>query len=104
MRQIAQLNRTAVKERYNQIHQEVIFLVENAFYETACEKGVKAVAALALKNARTNLDQVQALRAAGRSSQYDFLRAGVQVSEAIADSIRTLIMRLSWRRWNLKML
>ena len=88
VRQIAQLNRAAVKERYNQIHQEVIFLVENAFYELLVKRELGAVAALALKNARTSLDQVQALRAAGRSSQYEFLRAGVQVSEAIADSIR----------------
>ena len=89
VRQIAQLDRAAVKERYNQIYQEVIFLVEKAFYELLVARELEAVAALALKNARTNLDQVQALRAAGRSSQYDFLRAGVQVSEAIADSIRS---------------
>ena len=89
IRQVAQLNRAAVKEIRNQIQQEVIFLVENTFYEMLVARELEAVAALALKNARTNLYQVKALRAAGRSSQYDFLRAGVQVSEAIADSIRT---------------
>ena len=89
VRQLAQLDRAAVKEIHNQMHQEVIFLVENAFYELLVARELEAVAVLALKNARTNLDQVQALRDAGRSSQYDFLRASVQVSEAIADSIRT---------------
>ena len=89
LRKIAQLDRAAVKEIHNQMHQEVIFLVESAFYELLVARELEAVASLALKNARANLDQVQALRAAGRSSQYDFLRAGVQVSEAIADSIRT---------------
>ena len=89
LRQIAQLDRAAAKEIHSQMHQEVIFLVENVFYELLVARELEAVAALALKNARANLDQVRALRAAGRSSQYDFLQASVQVSEAVADSIRT---------------
>lgn len=89
LRQIAQLDRAAAKEIHSQMHQEVIFLVENVFYELLVARELEAVAALALKNARVNLDQVRVLRAAGRSSQYDFLQASVQVSEAVADSIRT---------------
>ncbi len=94
VRQVAKLDRAAVEEVQKEMHQEVILSVEKGFYELLVARELESVAIMAVKSARKNLDQVEARREAGRSSQYDLLSAGVQVSEAVADSIRAQHTRL----------
>lgn len=88
MRKMAKLGLATVDQTNRRTRQDVILSVENAFYQLLVARELKRVATLAVESARTNLGQVRARREAGRSSQYDLLRAGVQLSETVADSIR----------------
>ncbi|MEW6755655.1 MAG: TolC family protein [Candidatus Latescibacterota bacterium] len=68
---------------------EVTEAVETAFYDLLLAGELHTVSSLALARARSNLGQVQALRRAGRVSDYDLLRAEVQVSTFASDSIQS---------------
>ena len=70
------------------VRQQVIEEVATAYYDLLLAKKLVQVSQLALDLARTNLVQAQALKRAGRVSDYDLLRAEVQVSSLKADSIR----------------
>ena len=68
--------------------QLVIATVVERFYELLLAHELVKVAQLSSEQARRNLVQVQARRRAGRASEFDQLRAQVQVSSMRADSIR----------------
>ena len=70
------------------VRQQVTADVETALYDFALASELARVSSLALERARSNQRQVTALRQAGRASEYDLLRATVQVSSVRADSIR----------------
>jgi outer membrane protein TolC len=70
------------------VRQQVTADVENGFYDFILASELARVSTLALERARSNRRQVAALRQAGRASEYDLLRATVQVSSVRADSIR----------------
>lgn len=88
LRSIAQGEVSAATEATRRARQEVIAAVEGAFYDVLVRRELADVANLALRSARANLAQVRARIRAGRSSQYDMLRAEVQVSTTAADSMR----------------
>ncbi len=88
LRSIARSEVAATSEATRRASREVIATVEGAFYDVLVRRELAEVANLALRSARANLEQVRARIKAGRSSQYDALRAEVQVSTTSADSIR----------------
>ena len=71
------------------IRQQIIAAVETRFYDVLVARELVQVRDIALQSARANLGQVQARRRAGRASELDELRAGVQVANGRADSIRS---------------
>ena len=62
--------------------------VEEKYYDYLLARELLKVAHLAIARARSNHDQVLSLARAGRASQFDQLRAQVQVSSMRVDSIR----------------
>ena len=82
-RQFAMLGET---ER--QTTQLVVAEVEERFYDLLLAEELRTVSHLALAWARRNLSQVEAQAQAGRAAELDQLRAQVQVSNMLADSIR----------------
>lgn len=88
LRSIARSQVAAAAEATREARQQVIAAVEGAFYDVLVHRELADVADVALRSARANLAQVRARIKAGRSSQYDALRAEVQVSTTAADSMR----------------
>lgn len=78
------------KEQIRLKRQQVVAVVETRFYDLLVARELVQVSDLALQSAKINLEQVQARRRAGRASELDELRAGVQVTNARVDSIQTL--------------
>ena len=76
VRQIAKLDRAAVEE-VQEMHQEVILSVEKGFYELLVAAKLMRLRNNGGRECLHGLDQVEARREAGRSSQYDLLSAGV---------------------------
>lgn len=70
------------------VRQQVAFRVENALYGYLLAREMARVSQSALARARANAGQVTALRRAGRASQYETMRASVQVTAAESDSIQ----------------
>jgi outer membrane protein TolC len=81
-----QLAITGETERETQ--QLVVAAVEERFYDLLLSRELLKVSHLAIERARRNLTQVAARERAGRASEFDRLRAQVQVSSMRADSIR----------------
>ncbi len=73
---------------YKLSKQSVAARTEIGFYDTILAESLVDVTGEALDLARANLEQVESLRRAGRVSDYDLLRAQVQVSDLLPDSIR----------------
>ncbi len=94
LRTLAQQEQEAVGQAYRQARHNIIYEVEKAFYDVLVARELEEVSVIALQSARANQSQVEARRQAGRSSQYDVLRAEVQVSTTAADSIRSQNERL----------
>lgn len=69
--------------------QDVTLAVQSAFCDLLLARDLHNVRSLTLSRSRSILGQVQALRRAGRVSDYDLLRAEVQVSAFESDSIRS---------------
>ena len=67
--------------------QQVTAEVETGFYDFLLAAELARVSKLAVARARSNLAQVTALKEAGRASEYDLMRAEVQVSAVRSDSI-----------------
>lgn len=76
------------REAQRSVRQQVIVEIESTFYDLLLAREMVQVNKLALERARYNLAQVQGLRRAGRVSDYDLLRAKVQISSLCSDSIR----------------
>lgn len=85
---IARLYRRFSEETVRKTHQQVHADVETAFYDLLLSEELVRTTRLALARARANFDRVEKLRQAGRVSDYDLLRAQVQVSELRPDSIQ----------------
>lgn len=75
-------------ERVRAVRQEVHARVETAFYDLLLTWELVRVNKLSVARARANFRRVEKLREAGRVSDYDLLRAQVQVAELRTDSMR----------------
>ena len=83
-RQVAIMGETERETR-----QLVVAAVEERFYDLLLAGELLKVGHLAIERSRQNLHQVVSLEQAGRASEFDRLRAQVQVSSMRADSIRS---------------
>jgi len=70
------------------VHQQVKVLVETAFCDLLLAQELVAVSEQALLQAKANLAQTESLHRVGRVSNYEVLRAKVQVAEQRPDSLR----------------
>lgn len=77
------------KESERQERQRIAAQAEVILYDGLLAAELARVQQLALQRARANLDQVQALRNAGRATRFEWTRAAVQVSSAESDSIES---------------
>ena len=85
---VARLFEAFSTERVRAVQQDVHARVETAFYDLLLAWELVRVSELAVARARANFRRVEKLREAGRVSNYDLLRAQVQVAELRTDSIR----------------
>ena len=69
------------------VRHQVTAEVEGGFYAYLLAAELARVSDLAVRRSRANLEQARALRAAGQVSEYDLVRAQVQVSVVSADSL-----------------
>ena len=83
-RQVAIMGETERETR-----QLVVAAVEERFYDLLLAGELLKVVHLAIERSRQNLHQVVSREQAGRASEFDRLRAQVQVSSMRADSIRS---------------
>jgi len=83
-RQVAIMGETERETR-----QLVVAAVEERFYDLLLAEELLKVVHLAIERSRQNLHQVVSRGQAGRASEFDRLRAQVQVSSMRADSIRS---------------
>ena len=83
-RQVAIMGETERETR-----QLVVAAVEERFYDLLLAGELLKVGHLAIERSRQNLHQVVSRKQAGRASEFDRLRAQVQVSSMRADSIRS---------------
>jgi len=84
----AQLSKELAGEVERAVLQDVVGRVATDFYEVLLTVELLRVSEQGLVTGRKNLQQVQALRRAGRASDYDLLRAEVQVGNLQADSLQ----------------
>ncbi len=84
----AHLTKALAGELEREALQEVVGQVAASFYEVLLAKELLRVSQQGLTTGRKNLQQVRALRKAGRASDYDLLRAEVQVANLQADSLQ----------------
>lgn len=80
-----QFSMEKVRAAKQQLHTQV----ETAFYDLLLARELTRVSKSSVARARANFRRVEKLREAGRVSDYDLLRAQVQVAELLTDSIRT---------------
>lgn len=80
---------TAAHEIERQLRQTITAQVETQFYDYLLAAELARVRQLALRRARSNQRQVNALRQAGRANRFEWTRAAVQVSTAESDSIES---------------
>lgn len=85
---VARLFEAFSTEQVRAVQQDVHARVETAFYDLLLAWELVRVSELAVARARANFRRVEKLREAGRVSNYDLLRAQVQVVELRTDSIR----------------
>ena len=83
-RQVAIMGETERETR-----QLVVAAVEERFYDLLLAGELLKVGHLAIERSRQNLHQIVSRKQAGRASEFDRLRAQVQVSSMRADSIRS---------------
>ena len=69
------------------IRQSISAAVETALYDYLLATEIARVRHLAVERARTNQQQVGAMRDAGKATRFDWARVQVQVAAAVADSI-----------------
>ena len=80
-----QFSMEKVRAAKHQLHTRI----ETAFYDLLLAGELTRVSNSSVARARANFRRVENLREAGRVSDYDLLRAQVQVAELLADSIST---------------
>ena len=85
----ARLFRQFSMEKVRAAKQQLHTRVETAFYDLLLAGELTRVSKSSVARARANFRLVEKLREAGRVSDYDLLRAQVQVAELLTDSIRT---------------
>ena len=85
----ARLFKQFTMEKVRAAKQQVHTQVETAFYDLLLAGELTRVSKSSVARARANFKRVEKLREAGRVSDYDLLRAQVQVAELLTDSIRT---------------
>lgn len=85
----ARLFKQFTMEKVRAAKQQVHTQVETAFYDLLLAGELTRVSKSSVARARANFKRVEKLREAGRVSDYDVLRAQVQVAELLTDSIRT---------------
>lgn len=85
----ARLFRQFSMEKVRAAKQQLHTQVETAFYDLLLAGELMRVSKSSVARARVNFKRVEKLREAGRVSDYDLLRAQVQVAELLTDSIRT---------------
>ncbi|MDA0746072.1 MAG: TolC family protein [bacterium] len=98
---VAKLFAEYSNEQVRAVNQRVRASVEGAFYNVLLARDLVRVSKLALKRAQANLRQVRRLHEAGRVSNYEVLRAEVQVSSLRPDSIQAenglVVARLNFK-------
>ncbi len=85
---VARLLKQFMMEKVRAAKQQVHTQVETAFYDLLLAGELTRVSKSSVARARANFKRVEKLREAGRVSDYDLLRAQVQVAELLTDSIR----------------
>ena len=85
--QAARLEAQYAREVERAVRHQVTAEVEAGFYAYLLAAELARVSDLAVLRSRANLEQVRALRAAGQVSEYDLVRARVQVTVVSADSL-----------------
>lgn len=83
-RLFTQFSEETLRSTRQQVHTEV----ETAFYDLLLAQELERVSRSSVNRARANQSRVEKLHRAGRVSNYDLLRAKVQVAELQTDSIR----------------
>jgi len=83
----ARLEAQYAREVERAVRQQLTAEVEAMFYEYLLAAELARVGDLAVERARANLARVEALRRAGQVSEYDLLRARVQVAVVSTDSL-----------------
>jgi len=90
----ARLFRQFSEEKLRAAKQRLHTQVETAFYDLLLARELTRVSKSSVARARANFRRVEKLREAGRVSDYDLLRAQVQVAELLTDSISTENVRV----------
>jgi HAE1 family hydrophobic/amphiphilic exporter-1 len=85
---LARLFAEYADEQARAVRQRVCSSVEIAFYDLLLARELVRVADQAQARARAHLEQAESLWRGGRVSEYDLLRARVQVAQARPDSLR----------------
>ena len=83
----ARLEAQYSREVERAVRHQITAEVEEGFYAYLLAAELARVGDLAVLRSRANLEQVRALRAAGQVSEYDLVRAQVQVTVVSADSL-----------------
>jgi len=83
----AHLNVVFEEEVARGVRQSVTAQVEGAFDDYLLARELERLSLHVLRRARSNLAQVAVLRRTGRAAEYDLLRAQVEVSTGVSDSI-----------------
>ena len=83
----ARLEALYAREVERAVRQQLTAEVESDFYEYLLAAELVRVSELAVQRSRSNLARVQALRQAGQVSEYDLVRARVQVTVVSTDSL-----------------
>lgn len=91
---VARLLQQFSMEKIRAAKQRLHTQVETAFYDLLLARELTRVSKYSVARARANFKRVEKLREAGRVSDYDLLRAQVQVAELLTDSISTENVRV----------
>ncbi len=83
----AHLNVVFEEEVARGVRQSVTAQIEGAFDDYLLARELERLSLHVLRRARSNLAQVALLRRTGRAAEYDLLRAQVEVSTGVSDSI-----------------
>ena len=77
-----------VDEQQRSVYQDVIFAIRKAYYDALLASELERSSADALSVARRRLEDVNKDRDVGRASDFDVLRAQVEVKNLVAENVR----------------